>query len=532
MPDQCTPHCGTGTGSGPVAGDPNFDVSVFATPVFGGIQVGWSFPTTNPAAVAHTQVYRSNSSDPVSASQLAVAAGSTFFDQLNVTVPTTYYYWVRIVSIQGTVGDMMGPASAIAKPRGQSTVEDLGSGGADIDESLLGTELRTQIGKITLTYDELRQEILDRIGANNAFAAALNATNGQLTNALTLIAQEEQQRVDGQAALVSRMDMLAAINNDNAAAIIHEAELRLAADSAAASEISALYTATGDTAAAVVNETNARTAADSSLASQISALYTATGDTAAAVVNETNARTAADSSLASQINTVQSTLGNQIASVQTNAQTQIDATNNKVNALWTVKVQAGSNPPRIAGIGLTNDGTTADFGIIADRFWFDTPDGVGRVKPFVIENNTVYIENAVIKNLNASHIGSNAITNVSAGVGDAYSGPASAYIQPDVACPIIAVASISGNPVIQTFEGWTSYPARFKSRIVVKNGGTGAVITQSSWFHAVGSTSVTLLWNSPALAFTWMGLEFVSESDNVGLYTHMSSSICLLALKR
>jgi len=500
MPDQCTPYCGTGTGSGPVAGDPNFDVSVFATPVFGGIQVGWSFPTTNPAAVAHTQVYRSNSSDPVSASQLAVAAGSTFFDQLNVTAPTTYYYWVRIVSIQGTVGDMMGPASAIAKPRGQSTVEDLGGDGADIDESLLGTELRTQIGKITLTYEELRQEILDRIGANNAFAAALNATNGELANALTLIAHEESQRVDGQAALVSRMDMLAAINNDNAAAIIHEAELRLAADSAAASDISALYTATGNTAAAVVNETNARTAADSSLASQI--------------------------------NTVQSTLGNQIASVQTNAQTQIDATNNKVNALWTVKVQAGTNPPRISGIGLANDGNSSEFRILADKFVFDNASGTGYRKPFVIEGGVVYIENAVIKNLNASHIGSNAITNVSAGVGDAYSGPASAYIQPDVACPIMAVASISGNPVIETFEGWTSYPARFKSRIVVKNGGTGAVITQSSWFHGVGSASVTLLWNSPAWAFTWMGLEFVSESDNVGTYTHMSSSICLMALKR
>lgn len=378
MTELCTSCCGTGTWTGPAPGDPNFDVALFATPAFGGIQLGWSYPSVNPAAVAHTQVYRGNTADASGSSQIAIAAGSTFFDQLSVTTPTTYYYWIRIVSVNGTVGDLVGPASAVAKPRSQAIGEDLSSGGGSIDDSYLSQELRSEIGRITLTYDELRQEILNRIGANNAFAAALNATNGQLTNALTLIAQEEQQRVDGQAALVSRMDMLAAINNDNAAAIIHEAELRLAADSAAASDISALYTATGNTAAAVVNETNARTAADSSLASQI--------------------------------NTVQSTLGNQIASVQTNAQTQIDATNNKVNALWTVKVQAGSNPPRIAGIGLTNDGTTADFGIIADRFWFDTPDGVGRVKPFVIENNTVYMENAVIRNLQAENFGSNAVT--------------------------------------------------------------------------------------------------------------------------
>lgn len=49
-----------------------------------------------------------------------------------------------------------------------------------------------------------------------------------------------------------------------------------------------------------------------------------------------------------------------------------------------------------AGFGLYNSGVSADFAVLADRFWVAQP-GVARVKPFVVVNGTVYIDTAMIR---------------------------------------------------------------------------------------------------------------------------------------
>ena len=372
-------------------------------------------------------------------------------------------------------------------------------GGPGLDEMLLGEELRTQIGRITLTYDELRQEILNRIGANNAFAAALNATNGELANALTLIAHEEQQRVDGQSALVSQMDLLAAVNNNHAAALIEETNLRLAADSATAT--------------------------------QISALYAASNDNAAAIINEKNVRTSADSALAGQINTVQSTLGNQIATVQTNAQTQIDATNGKVNAMWTVKVQAGSNPPRISGIALANNGTESEFRINASRFVFDSGAGSTPVVPFQVAGGITYIENAVIRNLQTGNIAANAVTMADADTKNGYL--AGVYLQPSVSCKVLlTITLVAGNRGSgeTAQDGWVCRP---KGRVVIKNGGTGAIIGSTPWIKGSGGViNATYVYNASVL-FTYFETDFDGSEGSTGTpFPLASSTISAVALMR
>lgn len=60
---------------------------------------------------------------------------------------------------------------------------------------------------------------------------------------------------------------------------------------------------------------------------------------------------------------------------------------------WTVRIDVNGY---VAGVGLYNSGTSADFAVLADRFWVGSPQ-VGKVKPFIIENGTVYMDAAVIR---------------------------------------------------------------------------------------------------------------------------------------
>lgn len=370
-----TDICGTGGWTGPKPGDPNTDsISLTAVPTFGGIKVSWTYPTVNPSAVSYTKVFRSVSNDFNTAFQVAVAAGNSHYDQ--IAEAGTYYYWIQVVSVNGTESDTIGPASATIVNRSEDIANSLAD---DIDAGHLSQSLRQQIDKITLNADGIRQEILDRISSNNAFAQALAATNGELTTALTLINTEITERVDGQNALVARQDILAAVNADNAAAIISEQEARLTADSA--------------------------------LASDITALYAATNDNAAAVVTEAQARTDQDTALANQITTTQTTLDGQISSVRTYAESNINSLNGKVTdigALYTVQVDVNG---LAGGFGIYNNGTTVDAGFLADRFWIGSPSVTG-VYPFVVDGGKVYMDKAVIKeaSIDTLRIAGNAVT--------------------------------------------------------------------------------------------------------------------------
>ena len=49
-----------------------------------------------------------------------------------------------------------------------------------------------------------------------------------------------------------------------------------------------------------------------------------------------------------------------------------------------------------SGFSTFNDGKRADFAVLADRFWVGSP-AVGKIKPFIIEDGTVYMDTAVIR---------------------------------------------------------------------------------------------------------------------------------------
>lgn len=76
------------------------------------------------------------------------------------------------------------------------------------------------------------------------------------------------------------------------------------------------------------------------------------------------------------------------------ADVQARRTDMVAGALYTAKVQSGG---LVGGFGIFNDGTEVEAGFDVDRFWIGRTDSDKR-KPFIIDGNVVYMNNAMIRN--------------------------------------------------------------------------------------------------------------------------------------
>ena len=327
--------CGTGGGNFPKPGDPDSNVILKATPAFGGIDVEWTFPAINPHAVAHTILYRSTSEVVDSAVRHAIVSGNFFYDKTTTATPIRYYYWIQIVSVNGTYSEMIGPASAEARPTIEQMIELLTG---QIDAGVLAQSLKTEIGKIQLNTLGINQEMIDRAKNDDALGVAFNEVSAHSDQTRALLQQEVL----------------------------------------------------------------ARTSSNEAFAASVNTLYTELGQSIAAVQTQQQALATAQSSLASHITTVQSELEDDLASVQVGLQTNITMVGNKVTdigALYTAKVDVNG---LIGGFGVYNNGKIVEAGFDVDRFW------VGRTtnkkKPFIIEGNEVFIDEAAINKLTFSKL--------------------------------------------------------------------------------------------------------------------------------
>lgn len=473
---------GDGDGGGPVTpGDPDNNITVSARQVAGGILVTWTYPTINPHAVAHTLVYRSTTNEFTGAVQAGIASGSSYNDQLSPTTDTEYFYWIRLVAVSGTIGARIGPASAIARPRGDDTLEDLT---ARIDEGVLATALRSEIDKISLNYAAIIQEVDNRLASNKALADALSIINARTDEVETFVVDEVTQRKNGDDALVTKFNLLAAANANNSALIVEERNARVTADSAfsqiqttlnsqvnhpvtglpatRATLINDYYTKSGTneaiaaanltlnsvvfnpstglaaTRSLLINDYYTKSGTNSAISSATLGLVSQTGlnnalgaytstaalqnayytkaDTNSAIASATlnlatktqlanytttadlqinyYTKTAANSAISQAITTIQVTgpQGGTVALQQ--AMTAQYGLNNQYSALYTMKL---SNNGLIGGFGLYNDGITVEAGFDVDRFWLGRTN-YDKVKPFVMDNGVVYINEARIKN--------------------------------------------------------------------------------------------------------------------------------------
>lgn len=266
-----TNTCGIGGWGGPLPGDPDNNSVLTATPAFGGIDVAWTYPTTNPQAVAHVLLYRGVLATFNSAIQIAVVSGDRYYDKSQTTQNLTYYYWIRIVSVNGTVGELIGPASAMAKPTISDVIEQLTG---QIDSGLLAQSLKADIDKITLNATAITAEVNNRIAANNALSTSLATVQTNLNSAVTLINTEITNRTNANTAIVAQINTVAAANATNAAAIVTETNARIAADTALATQITTVQTSAATNLATVQQTLQTNITTVDGKATAIGARYT------------------------------------------------------------------------------------------------------------------------------------------------------------------------------------------------------------------------------------------------------------------
>lgn len=254
--------CGTGEWAGPLPGDPSDIASILASTVVGGILVTWTYPTINPHAVAHTQLYRSTTDNFGDATQIGLVSGNSYYDLLFSDTEVRYYYWIRFISINGTTGNVIGPASALTRPYANDLKSVLDQ---QISESFLDQFLRGKIDSIGELQSSLSEEIAERLANNTAWAQALNDLNTGLAEAITVISTENTERITAEQAFAQQLTVIGAGMHGNTAAILTEQTTRASEDAALAQLISATQTQLGNDIVTVeqtlqsnINTTNGR----------------------------------------------------------------------------------------------------------------------------------------------------------------------------------------------------------------------------------------------------------------------------------
>jgi hypothetical protein len=184
----------------------------------------------------------------------------------------------------------------------------------------------------------------------------------------------------------------------NALGITQEILDRAAEDEAIGAEVRTVGAYTGETRALLQEEVLARTEQGSAFVSTVNTLWAEVNGNIASIQVQQTALSSQVQTLAQQLTTLESQVGEDLAQVLQTMQTKIDVVDGKVvaiGALYTAQVNVNG---LIGGFGVYNDGTTVEAGFDVDRFWIGRT-GTNKRKPFIIDNNVVYIDDAAINKL-------------------------------------------------------------------------------------------------------------------------------------
>lgn len=264
--------CGTGGWNGPKPGDPDNNLVLRAVPAFGGIDVSWTYPDRNPEAVAHTILFRGISGIFAGAAKHAIVSGNFFYDKTDTVAPIEYFYWIQVVSVNGTYGELIGPAKATARPLIAEMIQQLTG---QIDAGVLAQSLKQSLDQITLNKLGITQEMLDRDAADETLGVALNEVTAHSGETRALLQQEVLARADANEAFVSAVNTIYAELGTGLAAVQKVQAALVTSSKAQASDITQVQsTLNGDTAAGRIGLTTIVEKQGDTL-TNIGALYTA-----------------------------------------------------------------------------------------------------------------------------------------------------------------------------------------------------------------------------------------------------------------
>lgn len=237
-------------------------------------------------------------------------------------------------------------------------------------------------------------ERTERVDGDLALQSQLNVIGAKSGDGLSWILDQDSVMVSPTESLAQRLTSIATTDANNAAAITTEQQARIAGDAALASTLTALSAQVDDNAAAISIEQQARADEDSALATSISTLAadlsSDIGEVSAAVQDVVTAYAAGGLASASSVSTLQATVNDNTASLQT-VQEVVSGTGG-LSSQYMVKLDVNGY---VTGFGQYNDGSSGYFYILADKFAVVTP-GSSPTVPFAISSGTCYMQNVVI----------------------------------------------------------------------------------------------------------------------------------------
>jgi len=255
-----------------------------------------------------------------------------------------------------------------------------------------------------------------RADEDSALATRITTLQSEFDTNKATVTQELTTLASADQAIATRIDTLEVqVGDDIQAQITSEAAARADADSALATQITQLKaTVDNDITAAIASEATARADADSALATQITQLKaTVDNDITAAIASEATARADADGALSTRIDTLTSSTNDQFASVYQQFTAQTSYTDGAVARAVTTATVNGKK----AVFGISVDGTVAEIGAIADRFYIYNPAGGTYTLAFAVVNGQTVIQDALIRDgsINTAKIGDASITTAKIG---------------------------------------------------------------------------------------------------------------------
>lgn len=232
-------YCGTGLGSVILPGDPDNNSIVTAMPGFAGVEVSWTMPSTNAHGVAYVKIWRGLTSSFDSALHIGNAAGDRYFDRFNWVTGTlsTFYYWIQFVSVNGTVGEPLGPGAAMPRQAIDDIIENLT---AQIDYNMLSVGLKTQVDKAD-AYKLAQENVNSALSSEQiTIRDSLALVQQDLDQAFVLITEESIARQSAGTAFASQINTLAVSLGDDIATVQTTAQASI---DALDDKVGALYTA-------------------------------------------------------------------------------------------------------------------------------------------------------------------------------------------------------------------------------------------------------------------------------------------------
>lgn len=174
-------------------------------------------------------------------------------------------------------------------------------------------------------------------------------------------------------------------------------------DDALAAQITVVGAHSDGTRALLQEEVLARTTANEAFVSTVNTLWAEVNGNIAAIQVQTTALVNDVQALAQQVTTLETEVNENIAQVLQTMETKIDVVDGKVvaiGALWTAQVNVNG---LIGGFGVYNNGQIVEAGFDVDRFWIGRT-GTNKRKPFIVEGDVVYIDDAAINKLTFSKL--------------------------------------------------------------------------------------------------------------------------------